>query len=131
MTTAIRHTTATETARVTRMADALTVPDGGYTVHTLTGGDVTSGYAVAVYPDREQQLTGRVNPADISAYVFANADLAVRNGHSFGGWRDPETGIAYLDVSRVVATATEARALATEHGQVAYFDLNRGESVRV
>lgn len=129
MTRTIVRSTDTATALVTRMADALSTPDGGFTV--CQGRDVTDGYAVAVYPEREQQLTGRVNPCDVREYAYANADLAWRHDVAVGGWRDPQTGIAYLDLSRVVSTREEATRLARKHDQVAYFDLRTGQSVRV
>lgn len=129
MTSTIVRSTDTATAFVTRLADALSTPDGGFTV--CQGRDVTSGYAVAVYPEREQQITGRVNPCDVREYAYANADLAWRHDVAVGGWRDPETGIAYLDLTRVVPTREQADRLAREHDQVAYFDLNSQQSVRV
>lgn len=125
------HTTATETARVVSLADRLSVPDGGYTVDPRTGRFVTTGYAVAVYPDREQQISGRVGPADVTAYAYRNADVSRRSGVMFGGWRDPSSGIAYLDVSVVVASRGEAERLARRHNQLAYFDLASGSSVAV
>jgi len=37
-------------ARITAMADALSVPDGGFSVNPSDGSDVRTGYAVAVHP---------------------------------------------------------------------------------
>jgi hypothetical protein len=131
MTSMLVRTTTTEDALVTRMADALSVSDGGFSVDPRTGRDVVGGYAVAAYPDREQQITGRVTPADVRSFVYRNADLLAQGRGVVGGWREPGTGIAYLDVSRVVATRAEAVSVARAHTQVAYWDFAAGKSVDV
>lgn len=114
-----------------RLARKLTVADGGFTLDPRTGFEVTEGYSVAVHEGREQQLTGAVRVADVKSYAYRNADLLAQSGTAFGGWRDPETGIAYLDVSVVVATRAEAAQLARAHGQVAFYDFAAGCSVAV
>lgn len=131
MTSAVCYSTSTELALTVRMADALSVPDGGFSVDPRTGGDVAQGFAVAVYADRERQIMGRVTRDDITSYVFGNADLLAGNGLVVGGWRDPSSGIAYLDISRVVESRELAVALAKAHGQVAYFDFRSARSVSV
>jgi hypothetical protein len=116
---------------LTRTATAVNSPDGGFSVDPRSGLDVSVGFAVAVYPDREQQISDRVRPADISDYVFRNADVLARSGAVLGGWRDPDDGIAYLDVSRVVATRAEAEALGREYTQKSYYDFAAGKSVPI
>jgi hypothetical protein len=115
----------------TRLADALSVADGGFSVDPRTGFPVSEGFSVAIHPEREQQLTGRVRFADVKAYAFRNADLFAKRGVVYGGWRDPQTGVAFLDVSTVVATRAEAVSLARKHNQLAYFDFTAGRSVSV
>lgn len=131
MTSTITYTTTSADALVTRMASALDRLDGGYSVNPRTGGDVAEGFAVAVYPEREQQYAQTVSPDEVSAYVFANADLLAQPGHVAGGWRDPADGVAYLDVSRVVSTREAAEALGRKHNQLAYFDFAAGQSVPI
>lgn len=125
----VRYSKSTGDALVVRMADALSVPDGGFSVDSLTGKDVTGGYAVAIHPDREHQIAGRVDASEISAYVFEHADLLGKGGVVVGGWRNPDDGVAYLDVSRVVSTRVEAERLARQHNQLAYWDFAAGRSV--
>jgi len=132
MTSTLAHATSTVGVDLLRrMADALSVPDGGFSVDPRTGGAVTSGYAVAVFPEREQQISDRVLVADVSAYVFRHASVLAGSGVVVGGWRDPESGIAFLDVSRVVADRETAVRLARQHRQLAYFDFAAGQSVPV
>lgn len=129
--TVVRYSKGTGDALVISLADALSVPDGGFSVNPLTGSEVISGYAVAVHPDREQCIAGRVSPAEVSAYVFANADLLARHGVVLSGWRNPDDGVAYLDVSRVVRSRAEAVRLAHGHNQLVYWDFTAGVSVPV
>jgi hypothetical protein len=114
--------------QATRLADALTVPDGGFTV-TRDGHDVTSGYALSTSPDHERTYAGTVSAADVLAYATEHAAALSAPGAVFGGWRDPDTGVAYLDVSIVVSDRDEALTLARVHDQLAVFDLDHGESV--
>lgn len=113
----------------TRLADRLR-RNGGFTVSPRTGQDVTSGYAVATYPECERQILGRVNPDDIRDYAFTHAATLVRDGNVLGAWVDGETGITYLDISRVVYDRGEALALAREHNQLAVFNLSNGTEIR-
>lgn len=129
--TVLRHKASTAEARSVALADALSVPDGGFSVEAFRGRDIRSGYAVAVHPDREQQISGPVRAEDVKAYVFANADVLAKAGAVFGGWRNPSDGVAYLDVTRVVATRAQAEALARKHNQLAYYDFAAGVSVPV
>jgi hypothetical protein len=101
-------------------------------VDPQSGARVTGGYAVAVHPEREWSAPAAdVTAADIDNFHAANADLWSDSTNKLGGWHDPETGTAYLDVSTVVSTPAQATALAVKHGQLAYFDLEAGASVNV
>lgn len=133
MTSVLAHRTTTQDAFATALADALSVPDGGFTVAVkgARGIHVTEGYSVAVYPELEQQYAQTVTADEVRTFVFANAALLLTPGNVFGGWRDPSDGVAYLDVSRVVSTREEAHALAVKHNQLAYFDFAAGQSVSV
>lgn len=111
------------------LARELDAPGGGFTFDVWTMQPVTSGYAVAVVRDAEQQIQGPVTRDDVVAYALRHAPTLRRPGMRLGGWRDGQTGIAYLDISCVVATREEARALAEEHAQLAFFDLNTGSEI--
>lgn len=131
MTTRLAYRTSTQDALVIRLADALSVPGGGFSYEPATRTDVTSGYVVAVHPDRERKVGGKVWPSDVAAYAFENAKLLAKPGNILGGWRNAGDGLAYLDISRVVATQAEAIALARLHNQLAYFDVKAGKDVSV
>lgn len=108
--------------KLSALADALTVPDGGFSIVAATGENVTSGYAVSIYPERERIITGGVTGEDLADYLREHADALTLPGRVFGGWRDPASGAAFLDVSVTTRDLPTALALARSHGQLAVFD---------
>lgn len=116
-------------ARISAMADALSVPDGGFTVNPSDGTDVRTGYAVAVHPECERIFDRRVTSNDLHEYIAEAKDVLLLPGRVLGGWRDPVTGRVYLDVSVVTADLQVAMTLARETAQIAIFDLTAMASI--
>ena len=110
------------TARIGAMADALSVPDGGFSVNPTDGSDVRSGYAVAIHPEHERILSHPVTTADLHIYISDASEALSLPGRVLGGWRDPDSGRVYLDVSVVVADKDAAISLGQRHHQLAIFD---------
>lgn len=123
------------TSKTGGYANALATPDGGFTV--MAGKEVNSGYAVSRYPDRSLAIPSVVEipkaklAQKISDYAAQNSDLLSTAGHALGGWHDPKTGTAYLDISEVTDSAETAAQIALDHDQIAYFDFSTFESVTV
>lgn len=117
--------------RLAVLAEALAEPDGGFSVRPNTGRPVRTGYAVSVHPECERQISGTVTVDDLCAFMIVNADALAEPGAVLGGWRDPASGVAYLDVSRVVAHRFVALQLAAEYGQLAVYDFAAGQSIPV
>ncbi|MGY6655367.1 hypothetical protein ACXIZN_24715 [Amycolatopsis sp. TRM77291] len=115
--------------RISAMADALSVPDGGFSVNPDDGSDVRTGFAVAVHPECEQVFDGPVTSSDLHEYIAQAKDALSLPGRILGGWRDPATGRVYLDVSVVTVGLSEAMALARETVQLAIFDFSAMESI--
>ncbi|MEV6236762.1 hypothetical protein [Lentzea sp. NPDC051838] len=118
-------------ARINAIADALSVPDGGFSVNPNDGSDVRHGYAVAVHPEHERVYERSVTSADIHEYISRAADALSLPGRVLGGWRDPASGRVYLDVSIVTADLSDAMALAVQTGQLAIFDFAAMASIPV
>ena len=118
-------------ARISAMADALSVPDGGFSVNPYDGSDVRTGYAVAVHPEYERIYDGCVTSNDIHEYVGQAKDALSLPGRVLGGWCDPVTGRVYLDISVVTPDLGEAMTLARETDQLAIFDFSAMESIPV
>lgn len=117
--------------RITAMADALSVPDGGFSVNPSDGSDVRNGYAVAVHPEYERVFDGPVTSNDLRVYIAQVKTALSLPGRIIGGWRDPATGRVYLDVSVVTADLPEAMDLARRTGQLAIFDFSAMTSIPV
>lgn len=113
------------------LADALSVPDGGFSVTVRNCMDARTGFAVSVFPGWEQQLAGSVTHEDIERYVSDRAAMLARSDVLLGGWRNPDNGLAYLDVSVVVRSRRQALALAHEHHQSAIWDFAHNQSVPI
>ncbi len=117
--------------RISAMVDALSVPDGGFSVNPSDGSDVLTGYAVAVHPEHERIFDGRITSNDLHEYVAQAKDALSLPGRVLGGWRDPASGRVYLDVSVVTPHIFYAMKLARETAQLAIFDFSTMESLPV
>jgi hypothetical protein len=118
-------------ARISAMADALSVLDGGFSVDPSDGSDIRTGYAVAVHPEHERTYDGHVTSNDLLEYIAQAKDALSLPGRVLGGWCDPATSRVYLDVSVVTADLSEAMTLAQETAQLAIFDFSAMESIPV
>jgi len=115
-----------------KLVDQIKQPDGGFTVHAVTGDQPTKGYALSIYKGRETILpVAGLKLAHLARFAKDNHDLLKQPDHYFGAWHNPDDGKVYLDVSKVVKTELEAERQAREHKQIAYFDLEHGRSVNV
>ncbi len=98
-------------------------PDG-FTVNAQTLQDVTKGYAVAV--SGTQNSFGDSGLRYVIDYVANHPEI-----NAFGGWMDNESGLFYWDATIVVSDIVEARALAVANKQIAFFDLENLEEIRI
>lgn len=119
------------------MVTDLREPDGGFTFNPRTNKAANAGFAVSPYPERSRviqnvnQLSDREVLGQINSYMSDNADLLSKDKHFLGGWHDPATGDAYLDVSIVESSSGAAYFTGKNHDQIAYFDLQSFESVDI
>jgi hypothetical protein len=121
-----------EILEASKALNRLRHPDGGFTRHADTGREETLGFFVSPYPDREQAIRAEdLRPIHLLRYAKSNADLFAKDGHYMGAWHDPETGVVSLDVSVKTTSAEQARSLAEQHQQVAFYDAQMGSSVEV
>lgn len=106
---------------------------GGDTFDPRSGDHPAKGYAVSVYKGREQTIDGKdkIDGQHIRDFVEKNKDLLddpATKSH-VGSWYNPEDDKWYLDVSRVEPKLSDAAKLASDHQQLAIYDLKRGESI--
>ncbi len=114
------------------LANAI-VTAGGFT-YTPHGREhfPAKGLALSIYPERSVIIVDRaVTRKDLRSYINHNEDLLADKTNYFGAWNDTEHHRVFLDVSKVVQDAGEARKLCEQHGQRAYFNLETFETVEV
>lgn len=102
---------------------------GGFT-YDLRGKVPKGGQAISPYKDREHKVDN-LTREELMKYEYANRDLLSKPNHYVGGWLNPTDNKVYLDVSIVVHDRKVAEKLATEHGQLAYYDLGSGQTYTV
>jgi len=111
-------------------------PDSGFTYnpfshHAVNIGD--EGYAVAMYPGREQVIpVSKLKAEDLLDYALRNGDLLREDQRAYlGVWHDPVTNNAFLDISGVMKDRNEAFGMGREHHQLAVFNFKTGQSENV
>jgi hypothetical protein len=118
--------------RFGRLLDQIKQPDGGFTVHAVTGRQPTTGYALSLYKGRETTKPAEdLKLVDLVRFAMANEDLLRQPDHYFGVWHNPKNNLIYMDVSRVVQSAAEAERLGRQNQQLTYFDLAEGQSIDI
>lgn len=106
---------------------------GGFSYNVVGENSLKPGDKVCVvspYKDRERVFDS-ITPMDLAQYVVDNYDLLSKDGHYFGGWADPDSGKVFLDVSIATPDRAEAEKLCRENEQLAYFDMEKMDTVSV
>ncbi len=99
------------------------VRDGGFTLDDDRN-DATTGFAVG-----NGKASLKIHPT-IQVVPMLDAFLTSVRG-PVGGWIDSETDYIYLDSLSIIADRDEAIARARAAGEIAIFDLDAMEEVRV
>lgn len=114
--------------------------EGGSTTNVNTGESPTSGLMMGIYKNADPRAfntPGRVTQADLENFVQTNRSALRLAGRSdlvgprqpgdryLGTWRDPDTGVAYVDVSQRFDPdqIRQATKFGERTGQIAGWDL--------
>lgn len=116
--------------------ESIEEPDGGATIafsgNANESAYVKEGFAYSPYPELTVAIPhSEITSDDIISYVRKNEEILLKEGNKFGVWHDPDTGIIYLDVSVVTEDAATAREDCLDQDQIAFYDMQMGESVIV
>jgi hypothetical protein len=105
---------------------------GGFTYQPISHDHPKSGFALSIHPDRERfyKSPKSVSPDRVKQFIRNNRDLLKDKSNYVGGWHRPDDGV-FLDISRIVKSDSEARALSVAHRQDAYYDLATDKTVTV
>ncbi len=96
----------------------------GFTVDAVTLEPVTKGYAVSLAAT--QNSFGSEGLARVIDYVTSHDDV-----NAYGGWLNSDNNQYYYDATVICNTREEAEALARLNNQIAYFDLEKMEEIRL
>jgi len=96
----------------------------GFTVNAQTFEPITSGYAVAVL-DTQNSFNAE-GAARVMEYVNNHQEV-----NAVGGWYNSENGRFYYDATIVVNDLATAIELGKANQQIAIFDLNNLEEIRL
>lgn len=106
-------------------------PDG-YTVNAATLQPITSGYAVALSVTQDSfGAKGLEKVVDVIEHMQNQGEVSHFDSLAFGGWYDTKSGRYYYDATVIVKDRTEALELARVNGQLAIFDLDNLEEIRL
>lgn len=104
----------------------------GYTVNAATLQPVTTGYAVALAVTQDSfGAEGLAKVVDVIAKMQNQGEAFRFDSLAFGGWYDTKSGRYYYDATVIVKDRTEALELARVNGQLAIFDLDNLEEIRL
>ena len=104
----------------------------GYTVNAATLQPITSGHAVALAVTQDSfGAEGLAKVVDVIERMQNQGEASRFDGLAFGGWYDSKSGRYYYDATVIVKDRDEALELARVNGQLAIFDLNNLEEIRL
>lgn len=104
----------------------------GYTVNAANLQPITSGYAVALAVTQDSfGPEGLAKVVDVIERMQNQGEAFRFDGLAFGGWYDSKSGRYYYDATVIVRDRTEALELARVNGQLAIFDLDNLEEIRL
>lgn len=104
----------------------------GYTVNAATLQPITSGHAVALAVTQDSfGAEGLAKVVDVIAKMQNQGEASRFDSLAFGGWYDSKSGRYYYDATVIVKDRAEALELARVNGQLAIFDLDNLEEIRL
>lgn len=104
----------------------------GYTVNAATLQPVTTGHAVALAVTQDSfGAEGLAKVVDVIVKMQNQGEASRFDGLAFGGWYDSKSGRYYYDATVIVKDRAEALELARVNGQLAIFDLDNLEEIRL
>ncbi len=104
----------------------------GYTVNAATLQPIKSGYAVSLAITQDSfGAEGLEKVVNVIKKMQNQGEASRFDGLAFGGWYDSKSGRYYYDATVIVKDRTEALELARVNGQLAIYDLNNKEQIRL
>ncbi len=120
----VTHKTLSKEALTKAVSDIAAANPDGFTVDAQTLMPVTKGFAVAV--EDTQDSFGAEGLNKVINYVTSHSDV-----NAYGGWLNSDNNQFYYDATIICSTREEAETLAKQNHQIAYFDLENMEEIRL
>ena len=97
----------------------------GFTYHVDSYARPDSGYMVSTYSERELVIARKdLTPAMLKEFRLKNSDVLHDPDNFLGGWWDKQnTGMVYIDVSKLTPSLDQAVAWGREFDQLSLFQL--------
>lgn len=116
---------------IQKVAAIAALNPAGFTVNAANLQPVTTGFAVAL--KRTQNSFGAEGLAKVANVIEALQASSEMNGRAlaFGGWYDSESGLYYYDATVIFQDKEEAIEAGRVNEQIAIFDLENLEEIRL
>lgn len=104
----------------------------GYTVNAATLQPIKSGYAVSLAITQDSfGAEGLEKVVNVIEKMQNQGEASHFDGLAFGGWYNSKNGCYYYDATVILKDRTKALELARVNGQLAIYDLNNLEQIRL
>lgn len=104
----------------------------GYTVNAATLQPIKSGYAVSLAVTQDSfGSEGLKKVVNVIEKMQNQGEASYFDGLAFGGWYNAKNGFYYFDATVIVKDRAKALELARVNGQLAIYDLNNLEQIRL
>lgn len=104
----------------------------GYTVNAATLQPITSGYAVGLSVTQDSfGAEGLVKVVNVIEKMQNQGEASHFDGLAFGGWYNSKNGRYYYDATVIVKDRAKALELARVNSQLAIYDLDNLEQIRL
>lgn len=96
----------------------------GFTINAQSFQPIGRGFSVAV--EETQNSFGVSGAAKVAEYAATHGEI-----NAVGGWHDSESGNYFLDACIIFEHEEDARTFAAANNQLAFYDLEKGEEIRL
>ena len=110
--------------------------DGGATIDKY--GNFASGkYYASIYPqyslivDNSEKVNGELIKKYVEKINNVSCGILDQPNNYIGLWNNPENNKVYFDISKSFNDKKAVKKACLEHAQIAYFDSEKGKSVKV
>ena len=87
-------------------------------------------YIVSLF-GHEKQFAGLPCVTEVHGWLASRLSIVMRDGHYVGGWRDPDSGRFYVDVSIAVRGLARALAVGRINRQTSIWHLATNRTIRM